>query len=64
MPEVVRQIGALAGLAAILGLAVLSVVYVVHARAVGRLRRWAGRAPERDRLRRSRRRRSASRARR
>src|SRR6185369_17918161 len=41
------QIGALAGLAAIPGLAVLSLLYFAQAREVKRLREWAGRAPER-----------------
>src|SRR5881409_1378792 len=42
-----QTIGALAGLAAILGLAVLSLLYFGQAREVKRLREWAGRAPER-----------------
>src|SRR4051794_41847968 len=42
-----KTIGALAGLAAIPGLAVLSVLYFGQAREVKRLREWAGRAPER-----------------
>src|SRR6476661_8937288 len=41
------QIGALAGLAAIPGLAVMSLLYFGQAREVKRLREWAGRAPER-----------------
>src|SRR4051812_6429817 len=44
----VEQIGAICGFAAILGLAVLSVLYFAQAREVKRLREWAGRAPERD----------------
>src|SRR5438094_1249313 len=44
----VEQIGAIAGLAAVLGLAVLSMLYFAQAREVKRLREWAGRAPERD----------------
>ena len=40
--------GALAGLAAIVGLGVLSLLYFAQAREVKRLREWAGRAPERD----------------
>ncbi|MEJ7785960.1 MAG: LytR C-terminal domain-containing protein [Solirubrobacteraceae bacterium] len=44
----IEQIGSLAGLAAILGLAVLSLLYFAQAREVRRLREWAGRAPERD----------------
>src|SRR3954447_7841705 len=43
----VVEIGALAGLAAIPGLAVLSLLYFGQAREVRRLREWAGRAPER-----------------
>ena len=43
---IVQEIGAAAGLAAAVGLAVLSAVYVSHARDVKRLREWAGRAPE------------------
>ena len=40
--------GAAAGLAAVLGLAVLSALYVSHARDVRRLREWAGQASERS----------------
>src|SRR3954469_22906608 len=43
----VVTVGALAGLAAIPGLAVLSLLYFGQAREVKRLREWAGRAPER-----------------
>src|SRR3954454_1207905 len=42
-----ETIGTLAGLAAIPGLAVLSLLYFGQAREVRRLREWAGRAPER-----------------
>src|SRR5918911_1721881 len=42
-----KTIGALAGLAAVPGLAVLSLLYFGQAREVKRLREWAGRAPER-----------------
>src|SRR5436189_341351 len=42
-----ETIGALAGLVAIPGLAVLSLLYFGQAREVKRLREWAGRAPER-----------------
>ncbi|MBU6336928.1 MAG: hypothetical protein KGR19_03800, partial [Acidobacteria bacterium] len=42
------QIGAYAGLAAIVGLGVLSALYISQAREVKRLRDWAGRSPERD----------------
>jgi LytR cell envelope-related transcriptional attenuator len=48
VPESVRDIGALAGLAAFVGLAILSMLYASQARDVRRLREWAGRAPERD----------------
>jgi len=41
------DVGALAGLVAILGIAVLSLLYFAQAREVKRLREWAGRAPER-----------------
>ncbi|MCW2966970.1 MAG: LytR family transcriptional regulator, partial [Solirubrobacteraceae bacterium] len=44
----VEQIGAIAGLAAILGLAVLALLFFSQAREIKRLREWAGRAPERD----------------
>ena len=47
MPEIVQEIGSYAGLAAVAGLAVLSVLYFSQARDVKRLREWAGRAPER-----------------
>jgi hypothetical protein len=43
---IVQEIGAAAGLAAVVGLVVLSALYVLHAREVRRLREWAGRAPE------------------
>lgn len=46
--EEIKDIGAYAGLAAFLGLAVLSLLYFSQARDVRRLRDWAGRAPERD----------------
>ena len=48
MPEILQEIGAAAGLAAVLGLAVLSALYFSQARDVKRLREWAGRAPERS----------------
>jgi hypothetical protein len=47
LPEIVQDIGAYAGLASVVGLAVLSVLYFSQARDVKRLREWAGRAPER-----------------
>lgn len=48
MPQLVREIGSLAGFAAFAGLAVLSALYFSHARDIKRLREWAGRAPERS----------------
>jgi hypothetical protein len=45
--EIIEQIGSYAGLAAVVGLAVLSALYFSQARDVKRLRDWAGRAPER-----------------
>ena len=42
-----EKIGAIAGLAAIPGLAILALLYFGQAREVKRLREWAGRAPER-----------------
>ena len=48
MPEIVQEIGAAAGIAAVVGLAVLSALYFSQARDVKRLREWAGRAPERS----------------
>jgi hypothetical protein len=46
--DTIRDIGAIAGLGAFLGLAILSLLYFSQARDVRRLREWAGRAPERD----------------
>jgi hypothetical protein len=46
--DTIRDIGAVAGLGAFLGLAILSLLYISQARDVRRLREWAGRAPERD----------------
>jgi hypothetical protein len=46
--HVVEQIGAFAGLAAFLGLAVLTLLSFTHGRDIRRLRDWAGSAPERD----------------
>jgi hypothetical protein len=43
-----EQIGAFAGLAAFLGLAVLALLSFTHGRDIRRLRDWAGSAPERD----------------
>jgi hypothetical protein len=47
LPEIVQEIGAAAAVAAVVGQAVLSALYVSQAREVKRLREWAGRAPER-----------------
>jgi LytR cell envelope-related transcriptional attenuator len=47
LPDIVQEIGAYAGLASVVGLAVLSALYFSQARDVKRLREWAGRAPER-----------------
>ena len=46
--ELIKDIGAVAGLVAFLGLALLALLYFSQARDVRRLREWAGRAPERD----------------
>jgi len=46
--NIVVKVGAYCGFAAILGLAVMSMLYFAQAREVKRLREWAGRAPERD----------------
>jgi hypothetical protein len=48
MLAMVQEIGAVAGWAAVVGLAVLSALYLSQARDVKRLREWAGRAPERS----------------
>src|SRR3954469_19681766 len=45
--QIIKEIGAYAGLAGIVGLAVLSALYFSQARDLKRLREWAGRAPER-----------------
>jgi len=45
--RIVQDVGAYAGLAAIVGLGILSALYFSQARDVKRLREWAGRAPER-----------------
>lgn len=44
----IEQIGAFAGLAAFLGLAILALLSFAHGRDIRRLRDWAGSAPERD----------------
>jgi hypothetical protein len=46
--DVIEQIGAFAGLAAFLGLAVLALLSFAQGRDIRRLRDWAGSAPERD----------------
>jgi hypothetical protein len=46
--EIVQEIGAAAGVAAVVGLAVLSALYFSQARDVRRLCEWAGQAPERS----------------
>ena len=45
--DLLEQIGAYAGLACMLGLAVMALLYFSQAREVRRLREWAGREPER-----------------
>lgn len=46
--ELIKEIGAFAGLVAFLGLALLALLSFSQARDVRRLREWAGSAPERD----------------
>jgi LytR cell envelope-related transcriptional attenuator len=46
--EVIKDIGAFAGLAAFFGLAVLALLSFTQGRDLRRLREWAGSAPERD----------------
>ena len=46
--ELIEQIGAFAGLAAFIGLAVLAMLAFSQGRDLRRLREWAGSAPERD----------------
>jgi hypothetical protein len=46
--DFILEVGSYAGLAAVLGLGVLSALYFSQARDVKRLREWAGRAPERS----------------
>jgi hypothetical protein len=48
LPEVIKEIGAVAGLAAFFGLAVLALLSFTQGRDIRRLREWAGSAPERD----------------
>ena len=45
--DVIQEVGAYAGFAAVVGLAVLAALYFSQARDLRRLREWAGRAPER-----------------
>jgi LytR cell envelope-related transcriptional attenuator len=46
--ELLKEIGAFAGLVAFLGLAVLALLSFAQGRDIRRLREWAGSAPERD----------------
>lgn len=46
--ELIKEIGAFAGLVAFLGLALLALLSFAQARDLRRLREWAGSAPERD----------------
>lgn len=46
--ELIKEIGAFAGLAAFLGLGLLAMLAFSQARDLRRLREWAGSAPERD----------------
>jgi phage shock protein PspC (stress-responsive transcriptional regulator) len=46
--ELLKEIGAFAGLVAVLGLAVLALLSFAQGRDLRRLREWAGSAPERD----------------
>jgi hypothetical protein len=46
--QLIKEIGAFAGLAAFLGLAVLALLSFTQGRDIRRLREWAGSAPERD----------------
>lgn len=46
--ELIKEIAAFAGLAAFLGLAVLTLLSFTQGRDIRRLREWAGSAPERD----------------
>ncbi len=48
MLEIVQEIGAVTGVAAVVGQALLSALYLSQARELKRLREWAGRAPERS----------------
>jgi len=46
--ELIKEVGAFAGLVAFLGLAVLAMLSFAQGRDLRRLREWAGSAPERD----------------
>ncbi len=46
--DMIETLGSYLGIAAMLGLGVLSMLYFAQAREVKRLREWAGRSPERD----------------
>jgi LytR cell envelope-related transcriptional attenuator len=46
LPGIVREIGAVAGFAGVVGLSVLAALHLSQARDVKRLREWAGGAPE------------------
>jgi hypothetical protein len=46
--ELIKDIGAFAGLVAFVGLALLALLSFTHGRDIRRLREWAGSAPERD----------------
>jgi hypothetical protein len=48
LPAIVEDVGAAAGLAGVVGVAVLLSLYLSQARDVKRLREWAGGAPERS----------------
>jgi hypothetical protein len=47
LSDTIQKFGSYAGLASVVGLGVLSLLYFSQAREVKRLREWAGRAPER-----------------
>ena len=47
LQDEIEHYGAYAGIAAVFGLGILSLLYFAQAREVKRLREWAGRAPER-----------------
>ncbi|MEA2391080.1 MAG: hypothetical protein QOK31_1189 [Solirubrobacteraceae bacterium] len=47
LQSLIERVGAYAGIAAMLGIAVLALLYFAQAREVKRLREWAGRSPER-----------------